>query len=470
MKRFIAIILALACVLSLAACDLDPAATTPEINNGSINNGSGANPGQGVVPGGDDMLNSDGTLKIPEPTGGVSLAPVDESTWQSTLSEEAIRAAMKENSITTITSAASSEQYQMFYCAGGRYGSIQKGNIYSESICGVQDGTVYVFNRPSAEDTWTRTTHSSSYDEYVSNHYISGAMQFLSGVASAFGQAQYVEAEKAYVIEQYKITPAPDVEIIGKLKIQLAGEKLYSITLHLDVEGESGALSTVFGTVSSFDLPTDYTEGNSGISTSDPTHKEDHAEPPEATCNEQNWKRLFGNRLIDNLIDERVSIKISNGQQEYAYQMDHGFSRLVISESGKYEEILINRHEYFQRDSKDGQWLHYMNIRDYETILNEKTAVLSQLLNPLADLYKQTSFDDATKCFSLKNISINHGTFGSVTADYDIVIQGGILDQIDATIQSANGTWVLSLSRNKGEIIEPPTDYIEADNGRPGKK
>ena len=203
MKRLIAIILATACVFSLTACDLDPS-STPEATNGSVSNDGNITPGQSIVPGGDDTLNSDGTLKIPDPTGSISFA-VDASTWQSILSEDAVRTAMKDNSITTLTSASGSEQYQMFYCADGRYGSIQKGNIYSESICGVQDGTVYVFNRSSAEGSWTRTTYAGSYDEYVSNHYVSGAMQFLSGAASAFDRAQYVETEKKYIFHTDQI-------------------------------------------------------------------------------------------------------------------------------------------------------------------------------------------------------------------------------------------------------------------------
>ncbi len=471
MKRLIAIILATACVFSLTACDLDPS-STPEATNGSVSNDGNITPGQSIVPGGDDTLNSDGTLKIPDPTGSISFA-VDASTWQSILSEDAVRTAMKDNSITTLTSASGSEQYQMFYCADGRYGSIQKGNIYSESICGVQDGTVYVFNRSSAEGSWTRTTYAGSYDEYVSNHYVSGAMQFLSGAASAFDRAQYVETEKAYVIEQYKITPAPDVEVVGKLKVQFADEKLYSITLYLDVEGESGALSAVFGAVPSFDLPTDFESQDSSISVS-PGHTDDHQEPPEATCTEQRWQQLFTeSRLLNNLMDNHSVIQIDNGLQQYTYQLSEHLSQIVISSKESYQEILINRQERFQRDSKNGQWMRYSGInhtREYDTILNDKTAVLTQLLTPLKDLYKQASFTSATHCFTLSNVSFEHSVFGAVTAEYAITIHGGMIEEIKATIVSGSNTWKFTMEHDKSNGVNLPTDYVDVDDGKPGKK
>ena len=471
MKRFIAITLALVCVLSLAACDSASTPSAPQVNNGSANSGSSVTPGQSIVPGGEEILNEDGTMKIPEPTGGASFT-IENDTWQTALAEDALKAALKDNSITTITSAASKEQYQMYYCAGGRYGSILKGNTYSETICGVQEGNVYVFNRSAADGAWTRSTYAGSYDEYVTNHYLVGPMQFFSGIASVYAQAKYVEAEKAYVVEQYAFSPAPEMSITGKLKLQFTGEKLYSITLYLNADGESGALTTVFGSAPAFELPTDFQSGNSGNISVSPDHN--HNEPPEASCSESRWQQLFkAERLVDTFINDQLTAKFNNGQQEYLYQMSPHFSRIVLSDGGSYQEILINRNERFQRDSKDGQWLYYSGRTQhdaYDTIMSEKTAALTQLLTPLKDLYKDTTFDSPNRCFTLKNVTFNHSIFGASTGEYAVTIGGGMIEEIKATIQTGSGTVKLTVVRDKSEEIIPPTDYVAMDDGKPGKK
>ena len=470
MKRFVAMILALVCLLVMAGCDTDP--TTESGSNTGNNNSSQTQGGVtsgGVTPGGDGVLNEDGTLNIPSPEAGTT-TNITGDTWTSLLSEDAIRVAMKDNSITTLTSSDDAEQYQMFFCAGGRYGSILHGNLHSETICCVEGEKVYVFTRSAAEGSWEREVSKQSYDEYVSNHYTSGAMQFLSGISSVFSKAQYVESEKAYVIENHVITHPSGENLTGTLKVQFANEKLYSISLTMTVEGQTATLRTLFGSVATPEIPTDYNEGSSGNISVSPEHNDSHIEPPEASCNEQRWQQLFGDRIIDNLMDNHITVKISNGQQEYLYQMDMSFSRFVISANGGYEEILISHGEYFQRDSKDGQWLHYMNHRDHKAFLNEKTAVLTQLFAPIKGLYKQTSFDGASRCFSLTDVSFTHDTFGSVTAEYAITIQGGMIEQIKATIESDGGTWTLFAEREKGNKIDPPTDYVDVDNGRPGTK
>ncbi len=466
MKRLISTILALVCILSLAGCDLDRTTNNP----GSVNNGTNSGITQGgITPGGDNVINEDGNLNIPLPENGTACV-VDGDLWQTLLSEDAIRAAMKDNSITTLTSSTNADEYQMFYCAGGRYGSIQNGNYRSETVFSAEDGKAYIYNKASADASWVRTATQQSYDEYVTTHYTNGAMQFLSGLASVQSKAEYVKAEETYIIENHVVAMSGDETLTGTLKIQFANEKLYSICLTMTAEDQTATLRTLFGSVATPEIPKDFSETGSNISGISPDYNAGgHAEPPEATCTEQRWQRLFGERLIDNLMDSHTNIKISNGQQEYLYQMDVHFSRFVISANGSYQEILINRSERFQRDSKDGQWIHYVHHRDYETILNEKTAVLFQLLNPLEKLYKQTSFDSASKCFSLTDVTFEHGTFGSVTAEYAVTIQGGMVEQIKATFQSSGDTWTLLLEHNKNDRIEAPADFVEADNKESGK-
>jgi len=461
MKRLIAAILALVCILSFAGCDRDAGADNSKQEN--ENNNSGLSQG-GITPGVDDVVDEDGNLNIPIPEDGAS-CEVDGSLWQELLSEDAILAAMKGNSITTLTSDANADEYQMFFCAGGRYGSIQNGNYRSEIIYAVEDGTAYVYRKNTGDAAWLRTTSSQSYDEYVTNSYTNGAMQFLSGLASVQSKATYVKSEEAYVIENHVIAISGDDTLTGTLQIRFANEKLYSISLVLNVEGQTGTLRTLFGSVATPEVPTEYTEGNSGSSSVSPGHGDDyHGEPKESVCSESQWQRLFGDRLIDKLMDGHITVIITNGQQEYLYQMSPGFSRFVISANGGYEEILIDRSEYFQRGSKDGQWTHYRITREYDTILNEKTAVMSQLLTPLKGLYNQASFNGASRCFSLADISFVHGTFGSLTGEYAVNIHGDMLEQINATFQATSGTWTLSAEENKGNGIELPTDYIEADS------
>lgn len=469
MKRLMAAILALVCILSFAGCDLDPAANNPESENNS--NSSNLSQG-GITPGGDNVVNEDGNLIIPMPEDGAS-CEVDTSLWQEILSENAILAAMKDNSITTMTSSANAEEYQMYFCAGGRYGSILSGNYRSETIYTVESGTAYVYRKSTGDAAWIRTTSSQSYDEYVTNSYTNGAMQFLSGLASVQSKAEYVKAEEAYVIENHVVAFSESDTFTGTMQIQFANEKLYSISFSVNVEGQTATLRTLFGSVATPEIPTEFTEGSSGNSSSSnvsPDHGVDHGEPKESVCSESQWQSLFGERLIDRLMDDHMTVKITNGQQEYLYQMDGNYSRFVISANGAYEEILINRGEYYLRSSEDGQWTHYRITREYDTILNEKTAVLSQLLTPLKDLYNQASFNGASKCFSFADIRFEHGTFGALTGEYAVTIRGGMLEQIDATFQAANGTWTLSAEEDKGNGIEPPTDYIEADSKDSHKK
>ena len=471
MKRLLALILACICILSLAACDLDPTSGNPEVDNGS-NNGTVISPDQGLTPGGDDMLNSDGTLKIPEPDSSAELT-VDASTWQTLLSKDAIRAAMLDNSMTTITSDNNSEQYQMYYCAGGRYGSILVGNYRSETICGLSDGTVYVFKRSAAEGSWTRDTYAGSYDEYVANNYLNGAMQFLSGIADVFAQAQYEESEKAYVIEEYSFSPAADVNIIaGKLKIQFVGEKLYSITLYLSNDGVSGAVTTVFGATAAFDLPADFQSGNSGsVSVAPDT---DHSEPAESVCSKDRWERLFSeNRILDSLVETHGILKIYNGSQEYLFQITHDYSRIVSDTNSGYQELIISHHDRYQRDSKNGQWLYYSggdHLQQYDTILTEKMDILVELLAEVKDLYDQAHFNSSTKCFLIQDVRFTHNTFGNVIVDYFVYIQGGMIEKIEANIRANNTTWYLTTEEGVDKDITIPTDYVDMSKDEHGKR
>jgi len=297
-------------------------------------------------------------------------------------------------------------------------------------------------------------------------------MQFLSGLASVQSKAVYVEAEEAYVIENHVIVISDDDSLSGTLQIRFANEKLYSISFSINVEGQTATLRTLFGSVATPEIPTEFTEGSSGNSSSSnvsPDHGGAHAEPKESVCSESQWQRLFGERLVDNLMDNRMMIKITNGQDEYLYQLESHFSRFVISANGGYEEILIRRSEYYQRSSKDGQWTRYRITREYDTILNEKTAVLYQMLSPLKELYQQAAFDGKRE-FYLGEIEISHGTFGSMTGEYTITILGGMLEQINATFRAANGTWTLSLEHDKSNGIELPSDYIDTENKDPHKK
>lgn len=470
MKRLIAAILALVCILSFAGCNADPAENNPDTNNNSANSGPSqeSTPQNGIAPGGDDIVNEDGNLNIPRPEDGTS-CEVDGNLWQALLSEDAIRTTMKDNSITTLTTSANANEYQMFFCSGGRYGSILSGNYRSETIYAVENGTAYEYNKHSTDAVWTRTTSAQSYDAYVTDSYINGAMQFLSGLAALHSKAEYGKAEEAYVIENHKVTISADTTLTGTLKIQFANEKLYSVRLTVTMEGQTVTLNTLFGSVAVPEIPTDFKDGNSSSSVVSPEHGGgDHDEPKESVCSEREWQRLFGDQLIRGLMDERVVIKITDGQQEYLFQMTPGFSRIVISAGGSYEEILINNGEYFRRDSEDGQWTFYRNIRDHQAFLDEKTAVLYQLLSPLQDLYSQAAFNSASKCFSLADIAFEHGTFGALTGEYAVTVRGGMLEQINAAFRSADGTWTLSLERGKDTWIEPPTDYIEDNSNRPG--
>ncbi len=457
MKRLIATILALICLFSLAGCDKDPAGSSESVSGG---NNSGVS--QGVVPGVDDVLNSDGTLKVPAPEATAECT-VDASTWQALLADDTIRAAMKENSLTMLTSGSDNEQYQMFYCADGRYGCIQNGNYRSETICCVEGEKVYIYKRDSADASWTRTVSEQSYDEYVANHYFNGAMQYLSGIASIYDKAQYSEAEKAYMVQSHAVAQG----LTGTLKVQFSNGKPHSISLHLNVDGQTGDLTTVFGTVSAPEIPTDFQDGpSSSISGGSPNYsQDDHFEPAESVCNESQWKRIFGQkRLLDSLMESRSTIKLENNRQEYLYQMEMELSRIVTSSPDNYQELLINRQERFQRDSKNGQWTRYADRnhhREYETILGDNTKVLTQLLTPLEGLYSQATFDAPNRCFILSNVSFQHETFGSVTADYTISIGGGRLEEIEATIRTTSDSWTLTLKEGKTLEITLPTDYID---------
>ena len=462
MKRLIALILACVCVFSLAACDLDPNSGNPEAGNGSVNNNGNITPGGTLTPGGDDMINSDGTLKVPEPDSAATLT-VDTEAWQNLLTEEAIRSAMLDNSMTTITSDGSNEQYQMYYCAGGRYGSILVGNYRSETICGAVDGTVYVFKRSAADGAWTRTTHKGSYEEYVTDSYLRGPMQFFFNLGSAYDQAKYSEAEKAYIIENYSFSPDPEVTMAGKLKVQFTGEKLYSITLYLNVDGENGALTTVFGAVPTFDLPTDFQSGSSGSISVSPDNN--HAEPPEASCSKDRWEQLFReDRLLDSLVESHATLKISNDAQQYLFQLTHDFSRIVSDTNSGYEELIINRHERFQKDGKNGQWVRYSDKnqhQEYDRLLNEKTEVLVSLLAEVKGLYDKTHFNSSTKCFLLRDVQFTHNTFGSVMVDYFIYIQGSMIEKIEANIRTNSTTWYLTTEKENNKDISLPTDYVD---------
>ena len=50
-----------------------------------------------------------------------------------------------------------------------------------------------------------------------------------------------------------------------------------------------------------------------------------------------------------------------------------------------------------------------------------------------------------------------------------MIFYGGMLEQIKATFQTAEGTCMLLLERDKGNGIEPPTDYIEDNSKETGK-
>ena len=472
MKRIIALFLALVCLLSLAGCDKDPAGSSESVNNGS-NSGSvtnNTNTSQTVVPGGDDVLNDDGSLKVPAPEAAADCT-VDAATWQSLLAEDAIRTAMKENSLTMLTTDSDKEQYQMFYCAGGRYGSIQNGNYRSETICAVESEKVYIYKRDSADAPWTRTESRQSYDEYVTDHYFNGAMQFLSGLASVYNQAQYAEVDKSYVIENHAITQG----LTGTLKVQFSNGKLYSISLHLNVDGQTGDLTAVFGTVSTPQLPTDFTDDNSGNSSnSSIQNKDGHFEPMESVCNEAQWKRIFGQkRLLENLMEFRSTVKVDNNRDAYLYQMDMDYSRILISTEDHYQELLINRQERFQRDSENGQWTRYADRnhhKEYDAILADNTKVLTQLLTPLEDLYGQVSFDGPNRTFTLTDVAIEHETFGSVKADYVIVISGDRIEKLEANIRTSNDSWTLTLKEDKDTRVTPPTDYVDMSENTSGKK
>ena len=472
MKRLLALILACICILSLAACDLDPASGNPEVDNGSNNNGTVISPDQGLTPGGDDMLNSDGTLKIPEPDSSAELT-VDASTWQTLLSKNAIRAAMLDNSMTTITSDNNSEQYQMYYCAGGRYGSILVGNYRSETICGLSDGTVYVFKRSAAEGSWTRDTYAGSYEEYVANSYLRGPMQFFSGLDSIYAQATYNEAEKAYIVENFAFSPAADVQMTGKLKIQFVGEKPYSITLYLNNDGVSGAVTTVFGATAEFDLPADFQSGNSGSVSVSPDAG--HSEPAESVCSKDRWERLFSeNRILDSLVETHGILKIYNGSQEYLFQLTHDYSRIVFDTSSGYQELIISHHDRFQKESKDGQWLYYSggdHLQQYDTILTEKMDILVELLAEVKDLYDKAHFNSSTKCFLIQDVSFTHNTFGNVIVDYFITLQGGMLEKIEANIRNNNApTWYLTTEEGEVKDITLPKDYVDMSQDEHGKR
>ena len=472
MKRLIAAILALVCLFSLVGCDKDSTGSSEAVNggsnSGSVNNNS--NSSETVIPGGNDVLNEDGTLKVPAPEATAECT-VDAATWQSLLADDTIRAAMKENSLTMLTADSNKEQYQMFFCAGGRYGCIQNGNYRSETICAVESEKVYIYKRDSADASWTRTESQQSYDEYVTSHYFDGAMQYLSGLASIYDKAQYSEAEKAYSVQEHTIMQ----KIPGTLKVQFSNGKLYSIALHLSMDGQTGDLTTVFGTVSAPEIPTDFTEDNSGNSSSSSNqNKDDHFEPMESVCNEAQWKRIFGqNRLLDNLMEFRSTVRIDNNRDEYLYQMDMDYSRIVISAEGRYQELLINRQERFQRDSKNGQWTRYADRnhhKEYETILTDNAKVLTQLLTPLESLYGQVSFDGPNRTFTLEDVAIEHETFGSLKADYVIVISGDRIEKLEAHIRTANDSWTLTLKEDKGTEITLPTDYVDMSEKTPGKK
>ena len=476
MKRMIAAILALICILSFVGCEVNPAGNNAGTgssgnNSGTESNGNQSNSSQGgITPGADDIVSADGKLNIPTPESGTA-CEIDNNLWEELLSGDAIRAAMKDNSITTLTSSANADEYQMYFCAGGRYGSILSGNYRSETIYAVENGTAYVYKKQSADGGWTRTTTPQSYDEYVTNGYTNGAMQFLSDLASVKSKAEYVKAEEVYVIENHKVEISQDTIMTGTLKIQFASNKLYSISIDLSVEGQTVTLRALFGSVAVPEIPTDFTDGNSGASNVSPEYGSGgHDEPKEAVCSKSQWERLFGEQMIDRLMDEDITVKITNGQQEYLYQMSHHYSRIVISTDEGYLEILTNRAECFRRDSKDGKWTLYRNSRDNEAFLNEKTAVLYHLLTPLKELYDQATFNSTSKSFSFTDITFSHSIFGTLTGEYAVTVQSGMLEKIEAAFQSANGTWVLLSERDKGNVIEPPTDYTEYNSKEPDKK
>jgi hypothetical protein len=317
----------------MVGCDTD--STTNSNSSGPDNN---TNQSQGgITPADDNILNEDGTLNIPS-LEDTAVVTVDGNTWQALLSEDSIRAAMKENSLTMLTDDSNKESYQMFYCAGGRYGSIQKGNYYSETICTVEDETVYIYKRDSADASWTRTLCNESYDEYVANHYINDAMLFLSGIASVYENAQYVEADNAYVISNHVIAHPTGENLPCKLQVQFANGKLYSISLLLEMDGQTGNLTTVFGTIVTPKIPTDFQDGSNTSSGSSTEDKNDHHEPAESVCNEKQWKRIFGqDRLLKTLMEFHSTVKIDNNRQEYLYQMDMDYSRIVISLDDHYQ-------------------------------------------------------------------------------------------------------------------------------------
>ena len=474
MKRLISLLLVLVCLLSLAACDTDPTESAPAGNggssNGSSSNGSSNNGGdQGNVPEdgvkpGDDLVNDDGSLEVPAPEKD-KVCTVDAATWQSLLAEDVLRAAMKENSLTMLTTDGNTEQYQMFYCAGGRFGCLQIGNYRSETVCAVEDGTVYIYNK-TGDEGWSRTTSSQSYDEYVASRYFNGAMQYLPGVAGVYAQARYEETEKSYIVENYAISEG----MTGTLKVQFADGKISSIKLFLSANGQSGCLSTVFGSVAVPEIPTEYKDGNS-TSNSQGSQNQGDKLPAEAVCSEAAWKRLFGEqRVLDSLMDSHASIKIDNNQLEYLYQLGMDRSRFTLSGDGQYEEVLFGHDEYFLRESKDGQWLRYSGHREQEAVLNEKAAVLTQLLIPLSTLYSQAHFD-GFRSFTLTDVSFEHGTFGNVTADYTIIVQGGMLEEMQATIRTSAGDWALNMNRDKPQEITFPQEFVDMSEGgkRPGK-
>jgi hypothetical protein len=290
-------------------------------------------------------------------------------------------------------------------------------------------------------------------------------MLFLSGIASVYENAQYVEADNAYVISNHVIAHPTGENLPCKLQVQFANGKLYSISLLLEMDGQTGNLTTVFGTIGTPEIPTDFQDGSDTSSGSSTEDKNDHHEPAESVCNEKQWKRIFGqDRLLKTLMEFHSTVKIDNNRQEYLYQMDMDYSRIVISLDDHYQELLINHAERFQRDSKDGQWTRYAgrnHNKEYETILNDSTKVLRQILTPLENLYGQASFDAPNRTFLLEDIAIEHETFGSVKVDYTIIISGSRIEKLEANIRSANDSWTLTLKEDKGTEIKLPTDYID---------
>lgn len=479
MKRLISLLLILVCLFSLAACATDPTESTPAGNGGSSNNGSsngsgnenngGGNSGSGEnnkpedgIQPGDDVVEDDGSLEMPTPEQGATCT-VDAAAWVTLLAEDALRTAMKENSLTMLTTDGNTEQYQMFYCAGGRFGCLQNGNYRSETVCVVEDGTVYIYNKTSPDSQWTRTTTPQSYDEYVASRYFDGAMRYYSNLSGIYAQARFEETEKSYIVENYAVAEG----VTGTLKVQFSDGKLCGIKLFLSVDGQTGCISTAFGTVAVPEIPTDYKEENSSSGQGSSQHNPGGDKlPMEAVCSESTWKRLFGQaRVLQSLMENHVNVKIEKSGTEYLYQMGMECSRYVFTGSS-YEEMLFGHAEYFSRDSKDGQWLRYSDRRGVESLLEEKAAVMTQLLVPLSDRYSQVVFD-GSKIFTLTNVSLDHDVFGNVRADYTIMIQGNMVEEMQATIHTSAGDWKLTCKSEKSQKITFPQEYVDmSENGK----